>query len=114
MSKEEDPEIEYSALCGKVSRDGTTVRVEIYRIAEGSEGWSLEVIDEEGASTVWDDLFATDGLRIDKANLAGASIINSRLQGMTIDGIEVKALRAATVQECVRLIVCDRSMAVDH
>ena len=60
MSKEEDPEIEYSALCGKVSRDGTTVRVEIYRIAEGSEGWSLEVIDEEGASTVWDDLFATD------------------------------------------------------
>jgi uncharacterized protein YjbI with pentapeptide repeats len=34
-------------------------------------------------------------LRIDKANLAGASIINSRLQGMTIDGIEVTELLAA-------------------
>jgi hypothetical protein len=32
------------------------------------------------------------GLRIDKANLAGASIVNSRLQGMTIDGIEVTDL----------------------
>jgi hypothetical protein len=26
----------------------------------GDSGWSLEVIDQEGASTVWDDLFATD------------------------------------------------------
>ena len=57
---EDDPEIEYSPLCGDVSRKGITVRVEIYRLAEGSEGWSLEVIDQEGASTVSDDLFATD------------------------------------------------------
>jgi hypothetical protein len=35
------------------------------------------------------------GLRIDKENLAGASIVNSRLQGMTIDGIEVTELLAA-------------------
>jgi uncharacterized protein YjbI with pentapeptide repeats len=35
------------------------------------------------------------GLRIDKANLAGAAIVNSRLQGMTIDGIEVTDLLAA-------------------
>jgi hypothetical protein len=40
--------------------DGLPVRVQIYRLKNGDSGWSLEVIDQEGASTVWDDLFATD------------------------------------------------------
>ena len=57
---EDDPQIAYSPLCGEITRDGVTVRVQIYRLAEGEEGWSLEVIDHEGASTVWDDLFVTD------------------------------------------------------
>ena len=35
------------------------------------------------------------GLKIDRANLAGALIVNSRLDGMTIDGIEVTELMAA-------------------
>lgn len=60
MIDEDDPEIEYSPLCGPVTRDGTTVRVGIYRLVGSTEGWSLEVIDEEDASTVWEDLFATD------------------------------------------------------
>lgn len=34
--------------------------VEIYRLAEGEEGWSLEVVDHEGGSTLWEDRFATD------------------------------------------------------
>lgn len=53
-------ELEYSSHCGEVSRDGLTARVQIYRIVGGVEGWSLEVIDHENASTVWDELFATD------------------------------------------------------
>ena len=57
---DEDPEIEESPLSGTVTRDGITVRVEIYRLVEGDESWTLEVIDHEGASTVWDDRFATD------------------------------------------------------
>jgi hypothetical protein len=62
MNSDNDNEIEleYSPLCGDVTRDGLRVRVQIYRIAGGSEGWSLEVIDHEGTSTVWSDLFATD------------------------------------------------------
>jgi hypothetical protein len=36
------------------------VIVQIYRLADGTDGWSLEVIDHEQASTVWDHLFATD------------------------------------------------------
>ena len=54
------PEIENSPFSGEVSRDGVTVRVEIYRLAGIGEGWSLEVVDQEGGSTVWDELFATD------------------------------------------------------
>jgi hypothetical protein len=60
MHDENDQEIEYSPLCEEVTRDGLTVRVQIYRLKNGDSGWSLEVIDQEGASTVWDDLFATD------------------------------------------------------
>jgi hypothetical protein len=47
-------------LCGDVARDGITVRVEIYRLAGGREGWLLEVVDQEGTATVWQDLFETD------------------------------------------------------
>jgi hypothetical protein len=32
---------------------------EIYRL-ETSEGWSLELVDQEWNSTVWEELFATD------------------------------------------------------
>jgi hypothetical protein len=56
---DEDSEIENSPLCGAVSRDGFTVRVEIYRLVEGDKSWTLEVVDHEGGSTVWDDRFAT-------------------------------------------------------
>lgn len=62
MTSDNDNEIdlEYSLLCGDVTRDGLTVRVQIYRIAGRGEGWSLEVVDHQDASTVWSDLFATD------------------------------------------------------
>lgn len=57
---DEGPEIEESPLSGEVTRDGITVRVEIYRLVEGDRSWTLEVVDHEGNSTVWDDRFATD------------------------------------------------------
>lgn len=56
----EDPEIEESPLSGIVTRDGVAVCVEIYRLVEGDRSWTLEVVDCEGTSTVWDDRFATD------------------------------------------------------
>jgi hypothetical protein len=46
--------------CEKVTRGDITVDVQIYRIAGSAEGWSLEVTDENGTSSVWDDLFTTD------------------------------------------------------
>jgi hypothetical protein len=60
MTNDDDYEIEHSPLSGRVTRDGITVSVEIYRLRNGSEGWSLEVVDVENTSTVWDGTFPTD------------------------------------------------------
>ena len=55
-----DPEIEFSPLCSRVIRDEITVEVMIYRVLEITDQWSLEVVDDKGTSTVWDDTFETD------------------------------------------------------
>ncbi|CAO4137212.1 hypothetical protein [Methylorubrum extorquens] len=55
-----DRELELSPLSGRVTRDGVTVQVHIYRFADADEGWTLEVVDHEDGSTVWDGLFDTD------------------------------------------------------
>jgi hypothetical protein len=60
MAADDAPEIEYSPFCGDITRDGITVRVDIYRLTDEPRGWALEVIDQEGASTVWDETFLTD------------------------------------------------------
>ena len=48
----------HSPLAQSVTRDGKTVRVDIYEDGEG--GWLLEVVDEYWNSTVWDAPFASD------------------------------------------------------
>ena len=53
-----DPEIVMSSLCREIIEDGTKIQVDIYR-GEDESGWILEVIDEENASTVWDEPFDT-------------------------------------------------------
>lgn len=55
-----DREIEQSSLGGRITRDGYSVQVHIYRFAGTDEEWTLEVVDHEGASTVWDETFADD------------------------------------------------------
>jgi hypothetical protein len=51
------PKIIRSPLSQAFTRDGITVQVDIYKLGDG---WSLEVVDEEGGSTIWEELFATD------------------------------------------------------
>ena len=48
----------HSPLSQRLSRDGTTVAIQIYD--DGQGGWLLEVVDEFGNSTVWDESFQTD------------------------------------------------------
>ncbi len=57
-----------SPLSQKLTRDGMTIEVLIYR---GSDdvGWTLEVVDQEDASTVWDHQFPTDQAALDEVLL---------------------------------------------
>ena len=59
-----DPEIVMSPLCREIEKDGTKIQVDIYRGKDDSR-WILEVIDEENASTVWDEPFDTDREALD-------------------------------------------------
>ena len=52
-----DPKIITSPFSGPFTEGDTTVDVQIYRL-ENTQ-WTLEVIDGEGTSTVWDDEFDT-------------------------------------------------------
>ena len=45
-----------SPLSQKITRDGTTIDVLIYR-GEHEAAWILEVVDHAGGSTVWDETF---------------------------------------------------------
>ncbi|KAB0678080.1 hypothetical protein [Aureimonas leprariae] len=56
----DEPELEFSPLGGRVTRDGTSVQVYIYRVAGSDDGWTLEVADPTGMSTEWNEAFTTD------------------------------------------------------
>lgn len=58
-------EIEMSPLSQDLTKDEKSVKVDIYRGDRG--GWILEVVDEFGNSTVWDDEFASDAAALDEA-----------------------------------------------
>ena len=60
-----DPKLIRSGLSRTIRDDGTEVSIEIHRIEPTD--WSLEVIDETGASTVWRELFPTDQTALDEA-----------------------------------------------
>lgn len=62
---EEEFDLEVSSLCQELSSGGKCVQVDIYR-GNGSD-WHLEVVDEFGNSTVWDDQFPTDQEALDEA-----------------------------------------------
>ena len=53
------PNIVRSDLSQSFTSDGLTVQIEIYRLQEG-DCWTLELIDPEGGSIVWEEQFATD------------------------------------------------------
>lgn len=55
----DEPEIITSRLSRKITRDGMTIDVQIYR-GEQDSVWVLEVIDQAGGSTVWDETFQTE------------------------------------------------------
>jgi hypothetical protein len=58
LDDSQEPEFIESPLSQNVTRNGVSVRVEIYGDSDG--GWILEVVDADNASHVWDARFETD------------------------------------------------------
>lgn len=52
------PKLIHSPHSGNITKDGVTVELCIYRLEDCP--WTLEVVDAEGTSTVWDHEFETD------------------------------------------------------
>jgi len=59
------PDIVHSELSRIVSLEGVQLELEIYRL-ENESKWCLEVVNEEGTSTVWEDLFDNDQDALDE------------------------------------------------
>jgi hypothetical protein len=59
-----EPEIIYSPLQQTYSISDKSIEIEIYRLPD--TGWTVEVVDVYGNSTVWDGEFATDQLAFDE------------------------------------------------
>jgi len=68
LSMTEDIDIIHSPLEQTYSAGGHSVDIHIYRCSDTQ--WSLEVVDERGTSTVWDDQFKTDKLALEEAFMA--------------------------------------------
>jgi uncharacterized protein len=58
-------ELIHSPLTRTLSAEGHTLRIDIYHGV--GEPWILEIVDESGTSTVWDDLFDTDTAALEAA-----------------------------------------------
>ena len=48
-----------SSASQHIVEEDVPFKVDIYKL-EGGDGWSLEVVTEDGTSIVWDDLFQDD------------------------------------------------------
>lgn len=56
---EDEPNLVTSGKSQRVIIDGFPFLIEIYRLEE-DRAWTLEVVDQERTSHVWDDTFASD------------------------------------------------------
>ena len=63
---EETTDILDSALFFRVEDEDTYVDIQIYQL-EGNDHWTLEVVDAEGGSTVWDEDFPTEEAAVQAA-----------------------------------------------
>lgn len=59
MTRDNTPNIVNSGKSVSFTVDGYSFSIEIYRL-ETDRAWTLEVVDHEGTSHVWDDQFSSD------------------------------------------------------
>ena len=46
-----------SEFIREIDKDGYKVTIEVYKTDQKGGGWILEIVDDEGNSTVWDSQF---------------------------------------------------------
>lgn len=56
---ERDSNLVISSLSGQRTEDGVRIELNIIRLEHESD-WSLEVVNDRGTSTVWEETFPTD------------------------------------------------------
>ncbi|MFY1707407.1 hypothetical protein [Tritonibacter scottomollicae] len=61
-----EPNLVISSASQRIVEDGMSFTVDLYKL-EGGDGWSLEVLTEDGTSIVWDDLFEDDRTAFEEA-----------------------------------------------
>lgn len=66
VMNEPEPKLIESALSSHITKDGITVELCIYRLE--NTDWSLEVVNSNGTSLVWDDLLSSDHAAHDEFN----------------------------------------------
>ena len=63
---EREPNLIISSASQRIIESDVPFKVDIYKL-EGGDGWSLEVVTEDGTSVVWDDLFDDDQAAFNEA-----------------------------------------------
>jgi len=81
---EDEFKIINSPLSQKITRDGVTIDVQIYR-GEKDSVWILEVVDHEWGSTVWDETFQTEQ---DALNEVFQTIADEGIECFLLDPIQ--------------------------
>jgi hypothetical protein len=66
MTDDQEPNLVSSGKSKELDIDGYSFSIEIYRLEE-DQTWTLEVIDQEGTSHVWDEQFQSDQKALDAA-----------------------------------------------
>jgi len=61
---DDDIELIMSPLCQTHAQDGITLQIEIYRSLDSD--WTLEVINPNNTSIVWDETFVSDQAALDE------------------------------------------------
>lgn len=88
MSEDDDPNIVTSGKSMRVIVDGLRFSIEIYRL-ETDSTWTLEVVDPENTSHVWDDQFESDA----EARGAAVAAIESKGAAAFMRGDNVVTFR---------------------
>ncbi|MBZ8117369.1 hypothetical protein KUD11_01775 [Roseovarius sp. LXJ103] len=63
---EHKPNLVISNASQRIVEAGIPFKVDIYKL-EGGDGWSLEVVTEDGTSIVWDNIFEEDQAAFEEA-----------------------------------------------